>query len=228
MRCMRLIYRTLDWYLRYLPCVSYRTLRHDWWRIFHVSCRPFNLPTMSAIGSFEDPGLRIQDSSRQFESLETLLCLFRYTPRYNETLGQVNIFTRGFISPTYLGLEFNSLWEPVQCIVSPEANRCHMHRIGPARDVRARTSLRWRQRSEASIVNELSGKLDLFQESSFLWKISPIFFRERVLMYCDFQYMNQLANLGLYVPKGYVRVPSYHKDWRTHIFTIKTWCRALL
>ena len=37
-------------------------------------------------------------------------------------------------------------------------------------------------------------------------------------MYCDFQYMSQLANLGLYVPKGYIRVPNYHKYWRTHIF----------
>ena len=34
----------------------------------------------------------------------------------------------------------------------------------------------------------------------------------------QFQYMSQLANLGLYVPKGYIRVPNYHKYWRTHIF----------
>ena len=30
--------------------------------------------------------------------------------------------------------------------------------------------------------------------------------------------MSQLANLGLYVPKGYIWVPSYHKYLRTHIF----------
>ena len=64
----------------------------------------------------------------------------------------------------------------------------------------------------------LQESLVLFRESSFLRKISPIFVRERVLMYCDFQYMSQLANLGLYVPKGYIQVPSYHKYWRTHIF----------
>ena len=100
--------------------------------------------------------------------------------------------------------------------VPDASDRPSTRRVEPGRhcdDVSAQKHRSWMLLQESLV---------LFRESSFLRKISPIFVRERVLMYCDFQYMSQLANLGLYVPKGYVRVPSYHKDWRTHIFTIKT------
>ena len=138
---------------------------------------------------------------------------------YIETVGQVNIFTRGITSPLYyvawvrfprgnkIAAHQFALSEPLPYATG---SPCTWHRV-PV------TSLQWRQCSEAPIVGNHSGKLG-FVPRIFISLENQFHIHSRASVDVPwFRYTSQMANLGLYIPKGYVRVPSYHKDWQTHI-----------
>ena len=64
---------------------------------------------MTAVGSFEDLGLSIQDPTRQFKSLECSLCLFLSYRDGDVPVGQVNIVTQCVTSPYSFGKGFDYL-----------------------------------------------------------------------------------------------------------------------